>query len=176
MAAQLSHAVMGRYCYARHKGNPNISIRNCIINNNTAWYGAGIIHHTNSPSQVLNCLIAGNRAGIDGGGIYNTETSSPIITNTTIAGNRAMRSGGGIYNTAKAQPLLANSILYGNSSGIINNYTSTVANYSIIQDADIRNIMVMALLTQTRYSLVRLALLTHQLLPAITDLPFAVLL
>jgi hypothetical protein len=120
-----------------NKGNPNISIRNCIINNNTAWYGAGIIHHTNSPSQVLNCLIAGNRAGIDGGGIYNTETSSPIITNTTIAGNRAMRSGGGIYNTAKAQPLLANSILYGNSSGIINNYTSTVANYSIIQDADI---------------------------------------
>jgi predicted outer membrane repeat protein len=80
-----------------------LSIHDSIIDNNTAYLGAGIADGDSSLLSIVNSLVQKNHASSDGGGIYNSGHIN--ITNSTIAGNYAERDAGGIdilpyYSTA----------------------------------------------------------------------------
>ena len=93
------------------------TIRNCIIENNRALFGAGI-RNDNSTPNLINVLIINNTATTSGGGIYNSISSELTLTNTTISNNSAA-NGGGIFNTFSSSISGYNSIIWGNSASNI---------------------------------------------------------
>jgi len=119
----------------------NPTIKNCIIHENRASYGAGIHCRSSSP-LVTNCIISGNKAKqgrIDnGGGMYIAGGGSPTINNCTFIGNSANETGGGLCNYSSG-PAVNNCIFWNNTvgEGIDESAqihgTETVINYSCVQ-------------------------------------------
>ncbi len=103
------------------------TIRNCVIRNNFAQFGAGIFNsgHTggNASPMISNCIITQNTAYLGGGGIDNfglAGTASPTITNSLIYANTAVQRAGGMYcwagNNGNANPTIINSVFANNSA------------------------------------------------------------
>ncbi len=103
------------------------TIRNCVIRNNFAQFGAGIFNsgHTggNSSPIISNCIITNNTAYNGGGGIDNFGlggNSSPTLTNTIVYSNSALQRAGGMYcwggNSGNANPLVVNCVFANNSA------------------------------------------------------------
>jgi|GEM_PF-1637466 len=132
-------------------------IRNCLITNNQAVFGAGIFNsgHSggNSNPLIINCIIANNNALDGGGGIDNFGlggNASPFITNCLIYGNTA-NTGGGMYCwggnlNGNSNPVILNSIfagnraLAGNAGGIIvDNSNSSGSGNSGTSNVTVRN-------------------------------------
>ncbi len=107
--------------------NCNPTIRNCIIRNNFAQFGAGIFNsgHSggNASPNISNCIIANNTAYLGGGGVDNfglAGTASPTLTNCLLYGNSAAQRAGGMYcwggNNGNASPIIINCVFANNSS------------------------------------------------------------
>jgi hypothetical protein len=105
----------------------NPTIRNCVIRNNSAQFGAGIFNsgHTSGTSSpiIVNCIITNNTAYIGGGGIDNfglNGVSSPTITNSLIYSNSALQRAGGMYcwggNNGNANPNVLNCVFANNTA------------------------------------------------------------
>lgn len=103
------------------------TIRNCLIQNNAAQFGAGIFNsgHSggNSSPIIEQCVITNNLAYLGGGGIDNfglAGTASPTITNCVIYANTAVQRAGGMYcwggNNGNANPVINNSCFINNSA------------------------------------------------------------
>lgn len=114
-----------------YNSNSSPKLVNITFSNCTSQYGGGIFNAYSSPS-ITNVIFSGNTATDMGAAIYNNY-SSPIISNSTFSGNRANNTGGGIYNDNASNPSIRNSIIYANSNGIINNGSTPVITYSIVQ-------------------------------------------
>lgn len=103
------------------------TIRNCVITNNQAVFGAGIFNNgyiggTANPI-ILNCVITTNTATTGGGGIDNfgvAGNASPIITNCVIYNNTAVFRAGGMYcwggNNGNASPQVLNTCFVNNTA------------------------------------------------------------
>jgi hypothetical protein len=84
----------------------NPTIRNCMITNNQAEFGAGIFNHGynggSAAPTIENCVIINNYATGGGGGIDNfgllNGNAYPTIINTLIANNIADDAAGGMYS------------------------------------------------------------------------------
>jgi Secretion system C-terminal sorting domain len=111
-----------------NNGNGSVcspTIRNCVIVNNRAVFGAGIFNSgylggVASP-VIINCVIAFNTAITGGGGIDNfglAGTASPAITNTIFYENTAAERAGAMYcwggNNGNASPVVINSVFVNN--------------------------------------------------------------
>lgn len=74
-------------------------IRNCVIDGNSAEYGAGIFVFADwgnhASPWIDNCSIGHNSAVMDGGGLH-VKGASPLISHCRIENNSASRLGGGI--------------------------------------------------------------------------------
>ncbi len=70
------------------------TVRNCIINSNTASKGAGICVRQNSNPDISYCIINDNRANLVGGGICFIDSRGGSVSNCTITRNRAQLGGG----------------------------------------------------------------------------------
>ena len=101
-----------------------------IANGQSALNGAGI-NAGGGPGSVVtvrDCIVTNNSTTVDGGGIYNNASVMMAITNCIISGNHASAWGGGIYNHGEsgrtAVMTISASTLSGNSAasggGIIN--------------------------------------------------------
>ena len=107
-------------------GNCSPTIRNCVISNNQAVFGAGIFnsgYYGTSNPTILNCVIANNFATTGGGGIDNfglVGNASPSIINCIIYNNTATQRAGGMYNWGgnggNATPSVLNTIFVNNSA------------------------------------------------------------
>jgi parallel beta-helix repeat protein len=136
-AGSPSTTTMITNCVITNNGNGGIFcrvtiIRDCIISNNTSYFGGGITLFS-SGSKVINCVISGNQSLNDGGGIVSYG-GNETITNCTITGNSSLTKGGAIaeiggYNTSK----INNSILWGNSPEEIYTNSGITVKYSDIQ-------------------------------------------
>jgi Secretion system C-terminal sorting domain len=105
----------------------NPTIRNCLIRNNFAQFGAGIFNSghsggTASP-MISNCIITGNTAYLGGGGIDNfglAGTASPTLTNCLVVNNTALERAGGMYcwggNNGNANPTIVNCVFANNTA------------------------------------------------------------
>ena len=123
----------------------NLTLTNCIINNNTAAYaGGGIFAQRHGALTVIDSTISNNTSNA-GGGIYN-EDGTLVVINSTIDHNTAtstatdgygVYNGGGIYNngpyisgTKIGAMTLINTTIVGNTApdaaGIYENGTTAL--------------------------------------------------
>ncbi len=114
-------------------------IEKCIIEDNDAEYGAGIVIFDSAPTIRENIII-GN-SGFLGGGLFIEESSpqiegnrivsnraemgsgvvvisnsSPVLVNNTISNNVAARLGGGIVIAVNSTPTIRGNTITGNSA------------------------------------------------------------
>ncbi len=106
----------------------NPTIRNCLITENQAVFGAGIFNNGydggNASPQIINCIITDNYATSGGGGIDNfgllNGNASPTFVNCVISNNQAANRAGGMYcwggNNGNASPTLMNTTFVNNSA------------------------------------------------------------
>ena len=84
-------------------------IRNCIVTNNTAFYGGGISITSNG--IVTNCIITNNCAMYNGGGV--NVTNSGILRSSKIVNNIALNGGGARISD---NSIVKNCIIYNNQA------------------------------------------------------------
>ena len=108
-------------------GQCSPTIRNCVITNNQAVFGAGIFndgYNGGDASPIItNCVITNNLATDGGGGLDNFGVSgnaSPVITNCIIYNNIATQRAGGMYcwggTSGNANPIVLNTVFVNNSA------------------------------------------------------------
>lgn len=116
-----------------HNYNASPSYSNLVIKGNrNSFYGAGIYNDQSSP-VFTNILIIDNLSELFGGGILNANMSSPVFTSVTISNNFAAADAGGMGDI-NSSPVVRNTILFGNSSPYMNDNSTPVFTYCLIQD------------------------------------------
>ncbi|HLW35551.1 MAG TPA: choice-of-anchor Q domain-containing protein [Chthoniobacterales bacterium] len=79
-------------------GLSHVTLRNCVVTNNTAGFVGGGITNSSLDFQIINSIIAGNSSE-GGGGIVNENgqfnDSNLTILNSTVSGNTVTFPGGG---------------------------------------------------------------------------------
>ena len=109
----------GMYNYSP-VGYENLSIVNCLFNNNTAFDFGGAIYNYNSDAVIINCKFTQNEAKVStggagkGGAIANNISSTPI-TNCVFNHNVARGYGGAVHSSAYAQTF-TNCTFYSNTA------------------------------------------------------------
>ncbi|MBN2054142.1 right-handed parallel beta-helix repeat-containing protein [bacterium] len=88
-------------------------IRDCVIQDNIAYTGGGVLALRNVKLRLDNCLITGNTAMEEGGGIFACIQADVIVENCTIAGNRSQHldHGAGLFCCDESKFLLVDSIV-----------------------------------------------------------------
>ena len=121
---------LGGGIYNDGSGGGNLcspTIRNCVIVNNQAAFGAGIFNNGynggNSSPIISNCVISTNTATTGGGGLDNfgvAGIASPTITNCIIYNNTATQRAGGMYcwggSSGNANPIVLNTVFVSNTA------------------------------------------------------------
>lgn len=121
---------LGGGIYNNGSGAGNVcspTIRNCVIINNQAVFGAGIFNSGYlggvSNPLIINCVIAFNTATSGGGGMDNfalSGTASPTITNCVFYFNTAIQRAGAMYcwggNNGNANPVVLNTAFVNNTA------------------------------------------------------------
>ena len=92
------------------------TIDHCLIANNHAFSGGGILCMDESEAKIMNNTIVDNSAHTWVGGIY-VENSSPMITNNVIAHNSALDTGG-ILNWYGNSSIINNTIVHNRPNGL----------------------------------------------------------
>lgn len=103
----------GIYC-----SSDSVTIANCRIVGNYAYYDGGGVHCYYSSPTLTGCTISGNGAEQSGGRLYLSNSSS-TLTLCSITGNKALLPGGGLVAYASGGSYtvtLANCIISGNVS------------------------------------------------------------
>ncbi|MBW6463515.1 MAG: right-handed parallel beta-helix repeat-containing protein [Bacillota bacterium] len=93
-------------------GGSSPLIEKCIIEDNTAEFGAGIAVFDSSPT-IRDNLITGN-SGFLGGGLF-IEESSPLVQDNTITGNRA-EMGSGMVIISNSSPNVIDNVIADNTA------------------------------------------------------------
>lgn len=92
------------------------TIAHCLIANNYAYFGGGILCADGSEAVIKNNTIVDNSAFLDGGGICIIE-ASPEITNNVIAHNSGLDCGG-IINMYGTPSIINNTIVHNRPNGM----------------------------------------------------------
>ena len=101
-------------------GSPGLI--NCLIRDNWAYDGAGMMNWDGSSPTLVNCAFLGNVVGPQGNNPYGAGVyvfnSSPTVSNCTFSGNSAVAgAGGGMFVDGASSPTVTNCVLWGNSDG-----------------------------------------------------------
>ena len=116
-----------------------ITIKNSVIDKNTAEDGGGIFCSPTSSLYATDCVIANNTATKNGGGIWDlTRFGNAVVKYCTITQNSAGNRGGGIYVADRGNLDMTNSIVWDNTSD--GTYAEVFAQGSVsIQSCNIKN-------------------------------------
>jgi hypothetical protein len=94
------------------------TINHCLIANNHAEYGGGIMLMDDSEAVVTNNRIVDNSADMIGAGIFIYFFGGGTITNNIIAHNDSSIIGGGIANLFGSPSITSNTIVQNRPSGL----------------------------------------------------------
>ncbi len=98
--------------------NSTVKIRNCFVENCTATDQGGAIYYgMYTCGEVSDCIITNNAAAF-GGGIVVEYHSYPVLKRNIIAWNTARNSGGGVYCPFHSGARLENCIIAFNLAGV----------------------------------------------------------
>ncbi len=86
----------------------NPTLKNLIVENNSAWQYGGGIHLYNSSAYVNNNFVSDNTAGIEGGGLNVYISSGSVIENMLIQNNIAPRGSGVKFDNSSAEIINSN--------------------------------------------------------------------
>jgi len=78
-----------------YKSEGQLSLVNCTLERNIAWFDGGGIFDSGGNLSIIDCNFIGNNVGDNGGGIYKSGGELSLV-NCTFEGNNAGDSGGGI--------------------------------------------------------------------------------
>jgi hypothetical protein len=100
-----------------NKNLSNVTVRNCVFENNRAKDKGGAISNLNTDITIQGCIFTGNSAQ-EGGALHNDNNSVAYITDTVFYGNAATTNGGAEYNknNRSTQPDLRLNVLYANNT------------------------------------------------------------
>ncbi|RLD41638.1 MAG: hypothetical protein DRI86_13025, partial [Bacteroidetes bacterium] len=117
---------------------PDISIQNCIFNNNMANRYGGALYIESSNIVFNNNIVSNNNAGYYGGGIYVYDCNTNFYNNTIV--NNKARNYGGLY-VSSSEIIIKNSIFWGNYQwGTSSTYGTQImlsnSNSSMIYNSD----------------------------------------
>ncbi|MGQ9621610.1 MAG: right-handed parallel beta-helix repeat-containing protein, partial [Bacteroidales bacterium] len=90
------------YGGAIHANLSNLTISNCMLRNNYAYWGGAIFVNKSKNPSISNCYIYNNQSSRGGGGIYCWNNSSSVIQNCIFESNVCLEisipyySGGGL--------------------------------------------------------------------------------
>jgi predicted outer membrane repeat protein len=99
-------------------GSATLTVSNCTISGNSAYFYGGGVGNTAGIVQISNCTLSGNSAGGSGGGISTEYDDAQVyISNCTLSGNSADVHGGGIYTQDDTTVAVTNTILKTGASG-----------------------------------------------------------
>jgi hypothetical protein len=93
------------------------TIDHCLIANNHAEYGGGIMLTDGSEALITNCRIVDNSADVGGAAIY-IAYGGGTIANNVIAHNNSDIVGGGIMNWYGYPSIINNTIVHNRPSGL----------------------------------------------------------
>ena len=112
----------------------NLIMSNCLIQNNTAQYGAAI-HISHGQPEFSQCVIINNQGTALASSIVHCDQAEPLFTQCTFANNNARE--GAVFINQNSKPMIVNSIIWNNTpfqTGLINDDKSFPdIQYSIIQ-------------------------------------------
>lgn len=106
----------------RHGGglflmNASISLRDLVINNNSAIYGGGLMCFNYSHANLENVVITNNIAEENGGGLRCKYTSHVVLTNSVISNNESTFGyGGGIAVGDVSEPYISYTLISDNTA------------------------------------------------------------
>ena len=102
----------GVYC-----GNySTLTMTNCTVSGNSAWYGGGVYCGAHSVLMMTNCTVSGNSANGSGGGVDGSNYSALTLANCTVSGNNSAGYGGGVSSGYCGALELMNCTVSGNSA------------------------------------------------------------
>lgn len=113
-----------------HNTNSSPTLRNLIIDKNSAGIAAGVFNFNSSPTFVD--VIFSNNAGTPGsrgGALVNDVNSSPHLTNVTFFNNSADLLGAGMSNSYDSNPQLVNVTFVGNNLKPTNTRGAAIYNW-----------------------------------------------
>lgn len=102
------------------RSNANLTLRDCVVRDSSAFNGGGVVADGGS-LRIVRCTIQNNIAdGNSGGGVIISSADFTLL-DSTVTGNEApasTRVGGGIgfFNQTKQDVLIRNSSIIGNSA------------------------------------------------------------
>ncbi|MCB0190736.1 MAG: right-handed parallel beta-helix repeat-containing protein [Anaerolineae bacterium] len=105
----------GRALYVEGLSNINPTIENLRLTGGSAISGAGVYLGNNVNATLRNNIINDNTATGQGGGVYNASGSDSTLQHNTIYGNNAS-SGGGVYGASGGQVTLRSNIVANNTA------------------------------------------------------------
>jgi len=94
------------------------TVSNCVIVQNRAKYGGGILCAYLCSPKLIDCLIMENSAVDSGGGVLVLSESSLTITNCIIQGNSATEGSGGISCWENASAIMTCCTIAENSANV----------------------------------------------------------
>jgi len=106
-------------------------LRDCVLTDNAASYGAGAFIAQGSPIFDA-CTFSSNTASSSGGGVYCGSLAAPIVSNCTFVGNTA-DSGGGV-SCYRGNAIVSHCTISGNTArsgggGFYGSYGAPVLNH-----------------------------------------------
>ncbi len=112
--------------------NASPTIRNCVIEDSSAFFGGGAECFNGGDAKFVDCRFLGNRSMFRGGGLH-VNSSSPSAEGCDFVGNSAGNSGGGARFTGSPNASLSRCRFLGNDAQfggglVFDNTTGTLDN------------------------------------------------
>ena len=118
-------------------GNSTVTVEDCIIRENTAQHGAGIVVTDGGDPTLIRCVIEDNHASVNTGGVWVRDGLSATLIDCIIRNNSSSNWCGGMLLEASSHADLTRCIIADNSSNAFGGGMFLVASSALLANCTI---------------------------------------